>query len=120
MQWWTLCDASANCGKNAVAQCFCDEHAVGVRTHASPSSLVQTEGGRPASIQGCKNDWAHESQLTTPGIAMQVGFFEIVALPLFKGYVELIPAAQPMLDAIKANYQHWHEVHHVHDNIPGS
>lgn len=50
-----------------------------------------------------------------PGFLMQVGFFEIVALPLFKAYVEFIPAAQPMLDAIKANYQHWHEVHHVHD-----
>ena len=46
---------------------------------------------------------------------VQVGFFEIVALPLFKGYVEHIPAAQPMLDAIKANYQYWHGVHHVHD-----
>lgn len=46
---------------------------------------------------------------------MQVGFFEIVALPLFKAYVEFVPAAQPMLDAIKANYQHWHAVHHVHD-----
>ncbi|KAK9822894.1 hypothetical protein WJX74_001716 [Apatococcus lobatus] len=45
----------------------------------------------------------------------QVGFFEIVAMPLFRGYVEFVPAAQPMLDGVKANYQYWHSVHHVHN-----
>ncbi|KAK9866453.1 hypothetical protein WJX84_009890 [Apatococcus fuscideae] len=48
-------------------------------------------------------------------IKSQVGFFEIVALPLFKQYVELLPMAQPVLDAVKANYQYWHHVHHLHD-----
>lgn len=39
---------------------------------------------------------------------LQVGFFEIVALPLFKSFVELIPSAQPMLDGVMANYDYWH------------
>lgn len=47
---------------------------------------------------------------------MQVGFFEIVALPLFKQYVEMMPMAQPMLDAVKANYKYWHNVHHMYDD----
>ncbi len=41
---------------------------------------------------------------------MQIGFLEIVAMPLYKSYVELIPAARPMLDAVKANYRFWHGV----------
>ncbi|KAK9843277.1 hypothetical protein WJX74_009626 [Apatococcus lobatus] len=43
----------------------------------------------------------------------QVGFFEIVALPLFKGYVELIPTAKPMLDGVMANYECWHGLQKV-------
>ena len=38
---------------------------------------------------------------------LQVGFFEIVALPLFKGFVELIPSTKPILDGVMANYEHW-------------
>ncbi|KAK9831722.1 hypothetical protein WJX74_007234 [Apatococcus lobatus] len=38
----------------------------------------------------------------------QVGFFEIVALPLFTGYTQLVPDAKPLLDAVMSNYQHWH------------
>ncbi|KAK9859297.1 hypothetical protein WJX84_010074 [Apatococcus fuscideae] len=38
----------------------------------------------------------------------QVGFFEIVALPLFAGYVQVIPNAKPLLDAVKSNYRFWH------------
>ena len=32
-------------------------------------------------------------------------------MPLFQSYVELIGAAQPMLEAVKANYQYWHGAH---------
>ena len=39
---------------------------------------------------------------------LQVGFFEIVALPLFKGFVELIPSTKPMLNGVMANYDYWH------------
>ncbi len=48
-------------------------------------------------------------------LLMQVGFFEIVAMPLFKSYVELFAAAQPMLNAVKANYKYWHGIHEAHD-----
>ncbi len=44
-------------------------------------------------------------------MVIQVGFFEIVAMPLYKSYVELIPAAQPMLDNLKTNYRYWHGLH---------
>ncbi|KAK9826226.1 hypothetical protein WJX74_001194 [Apatococcus lobatus] len=40
-------------------------------------------------------------------VKSQVGFFEIVALPLFKGFVELIPACAPLLDGVMANYEYW-------------
>ncbi|KAK9850632.1 hypothetical protein WJX84_010905 [Apatococcus fuscideae] len=42
----------------------------------------------------------------------QVGFFEICAMPMFKSYVQLCPAAQPMMDAVKANYNRWHGMQH--------
>ncbi|KAK9831575.1 hypothetical protein WJX74_000880 [Apatococcus lobatus] len=41
-------------------------------------------------------------------IKSQVGFFEIVALPLFTGYTQLIPDSKPLLDGVMSNYQHWH------------
>ena len=41
---------------------------------------------------------------------LQVGFFEIVALPLFNGFVELIPDARPMLDGVMENYEYWHSL----------
>ncbi len=45
--------------------------------------------------------------------SMQVGFFEIVAMPMFRSYVELIPGAQPLLDGVMANYEYWHGLQHV-------
>ena len=41
---------------------------------------------------------------------MQVGFFEIVAMPLFNAYVSLIPDAHPMLDNATNNYHEWHQM----------
>ncbi len=40
--------------------------------------------------------------------AVQVGFFEIVALPLFSAYTSMLPAAKPLLDAAMSNYHFWH------------
>lgn len=37
----------------------------------------------------------------------QVGFFDIVALPLFQSYAQAFPEALPLLDAVKDNYQMW-------------
>jgi hypothetical protein len=37
----------------------------------------------------------------------QVGFFNIVGLPLFKAMVGLFPNAQPMLDGALVNYHEW-------------
>eukprot|EP00798_Chlamydomonas_sp_ICE-L_P014589 gene14589-20640_t len=39
----------------------------------------------------------------------QVGFFDIVALPLFQCYAQAFPQSQPLLDAVKNNYEMWRE-----------
>ena len=38
---------------------------------------------------------------------LQMGFFSIVGIPLFKAMVDLFPEAQPVLDGVLANYHHW-------------
>ncbi|DBB03659.1 hypothetical protein WJX82_000931 [Trebouxia sp. C0006] len=37
----------------------------------------------------------------------QMGFFNIVGIPLFKTMVELFEDAQPMLDGVLTNFRHW-------------
>ncbi|DBA80660.1 TPA: hypothetical protein ACH3X1_007904 [Trebouxia sp. C0004] len=37
----------------------------------------------------------------------QLGFFNIVGVPLFKTMVELFEEAQPMLDGVLTNFRHW-------------
>ena len=39
---------------------------------------------------------------------LQVGFYEIVALPLFTSYAQAISDAKPLLDAVMHNYNFWH------------
>ena len=38
---------------------------------------------------------------------MQLGFFNIVGIPLFKAMAELFEDAQPMLDGVLANFKIW-------------
>lgn len=40
----------------------------------------------------------------------QVGFFDIVALPLFQSFAQIFPSSTPMLDAVKDNYAMWRDV----------
>ncbi|KAK9814122.1 hypothetical protein WJX72_000962 [[Myrmecia] bisecta] len=48
---------------------------------------------------------------TKAGISKsQVGFFDIVALPMFKAFVRVFPDNSPLLFALLANYQAWREV----------
>lgn len=42
---------------------------------------------------------------------LQVGFLEIVALPMFREYVNLVPGAQPILDGVLINYEYWRSMH---------
>jgi hypothetical protein len=43
-----------------------------------------------------------------PGITKsQVGFFEVVALPLFRAFVESFPGAADVLCAAVDNHEHW-------------
>ena len=38
---------------------------------------------------------------------LQMGFFSIVGIPLFKTMAELFEESKPMLDGVLANYHHW-------------
>ena len=50
-------------------------------------------------------------------MSMQLGFFNIVGIPLFKTMVELFPESQPMLDGVLANFHHW-EVGTSDEDLP--
>ncbi|KAK9805235.1 hypothetical protein WJX72_007972 [[Myrmecia] bisecta] len=39
----------------------------------------------------------------------QVGFYDIVALPLFRSFVDVFPASAPLLEAANANRTYWKE-----------
>ena len=47
--------------------------------------------------------------LTFALLPIQVGFFEVVALPLFQAIVAIAPCAQHMLDAANDNYCMWRD-----------
>ena len=38
---------------------------------------------------------------------LQLGFFSIVGIPMFKAMTDLFKDAQPMLDGVLANYRAW-------------
>lgn len=40
-------------------------------------------------------------------MGVQLGFFSIVGMPLFKAMTDLFDGCQPMMDGILANYQDW-------------
>ena len=41
------------------------------------------------------------------GPCMQVGFLEVVVLPMFQSMVAVVPGAQLMLNAVADNYLMW-------------
>ena len=45
--------------------------------------------------------------MTRGTVALQMGFFSIVGIPLFKAMAELFEETKPMLDAVLANNHHW-------------
>ena len=50
-------------------------------------------------------------------LCLQLGFFNIVGIPLFKTMVELFEEAQPMLDGVLTNFRHW-EAGTAHADLP--
>merc|ERR1719424_1680449 len=40
----------------------------------------------------------------------QIGFFELVVVPLFRSLVSVAPRARPVLDAVISNYEGWREL----------
>jgi len=44
-----------------------------------------------------------------PALWLQLGFFNIVGLPLFKAMAELFEEAQPMLEGVMANLRLWEQ-----------
>ena len=57
-------------------------------------------------MQGC---WFHTNtcSFNLACVFSQVGFFNIVGIPLFKAMVSLFPNAQPILDGALVNYREW-------------
>ena len=49
---------------------------------------------------------------------LQLGFLNIVGIPLFKAMAELFEGTQPMLDGVLANYRQWEEAAHSSDLPP--
>lgn len=41
--------------------------------------------------------------------ASQVGFFQVVAVPLFDSFTQLFPACRPLASALQINYLRWSE-----------
>jgi hypothetical protein len=42
-------------------------------------------------------------------LSLKVGFFDIVALPLFQSFAQTFVEAAPMLEAVRDNYNMWRE-----------
>ncbi len=45
--------------------------------------------------------------MLAPSAMLQLGFFSIVGIPMFKAMADLFEEATPMLDGVLANYRHW-------------
>ena len=43
----------------------------------------------------------------TGGKNAQVGFFDVIVLPLFRAFRALFPLAAPMAGGVEANYAYW-------------
>lgn len=43
-------------------------------------------------------------------VLLQLGFFGIVGIPMFKAITDLFKDAQPMLDGVLANYHAWEKM----------
>lgn len=43
-------------------------------------------------------------------LGAQLGFFNIVGIPLFKARADLFEDSQPMLDGVLANFRQWEEI----------
>lgn len=48
---------------------------------------------------------------------VQLGFLNIVGIPLFKAMAELFEGTQPMLDGVLANYSQWEAAAHASDAV---
>ena len=48
----------------------------------------------------------HETQSDMVPL-LQIGFFNIVGIPLFKAMTDLFEDAQPMLDGVLTNFEMW-------------
>ncbi|KAL0037875.1 hypothetical protein WJX79_003284 [Trebouxia sp. C0005] len=48
----------------------------------------------------------------------QLGFFNIVGIPLFKAIADLFEESQPMLDGVLANFRQWEEIASAQPDVP--
>ena len=81
-------------------------------------AVVRTaiHGCKPAVTHTCSlllGNWHYiashwwMAQCTHAPLHLQLGFLNIVGIPLFKAMAELFEGTQPMLDGVLANYKQW-------------
>jgi hypothetical protein len=51
-------------------------------------------------------------------LGAQLGFSNIVGIPLFKAMADLFEDSQPMLDGVLANFRQWEEVASAQSDAP--
>lgn len=56
--------------------------------------------------------------MTCGMVAVQMGFFSIVGIPLFKAMAELFEESKPMLDGVLANNRYWESATRDADLLP--
>ena len=78
------------------------------------AAILQTQHSQAGHMFDDRNlnniaalSWAITPCLRLLLLYLQLGFFSIVGIPMFKAIVDLFPDAQPMLDGVLANYNHW-------------
>ena len=90
-----------------MVQNVCDKRGV-VDTHFRQPHLVSSPKASTCAVLFSNSGHiAHACVTPEALVCMQVGFFEVIALPLFKSLVTVTPGAQAMLNAANVNYCKW-------------
>ena len=73
--------------------------------HTNSASLASRKLPDVIQLATCRK-LQHQS-ITWLCCLLQIGFFNIVGVPLFKAMADLFEDCQPMLDGVLANLHHW-------------
>ena len=98
-----VCGLSRHCGAAALPV----THA---RTHTHTQKRLFARAFSESTLRVTHTHLiGRRSYLPTGIVRTQVGFFDIVALPLFQSFAQAFGEATPLLDAVKDNYSMWRD-----------